>query len=253
MIIKWIYALVLSLNVLFVSQAVFAEQPNKVVNDFMEHLIDKGRKSVESFLFDKMIKIPEFKENTLIDKFVVLPTPQYSDTQVVVTYFKGDVGGELIAFIWELVVKDGKISRIKVIHDGTNPFMEEAKLVKEYELKRQTNVLVPTKFPFEVSGFSGYIDNELLTFSYLSEQINGVLKIAVVPVFRELEHFKGMYGEFYTLKDGTKVLYRPKFDIAYEIMFQKNGLHYSVSIGNKTYLNKEFTVNDLIEIAESMQ
>lgn len=250
---KRIYVLVLSLSVLFASQSVFAEQPDQVVSDFMHHLIDKGRKSAEPFLFDKMIKIPEIKENTPIDKFVVLPTPQYSDTKVVVTFFKGEVGGELIAFIWELIVKDGKISRIKVIHDGTNPLMEEAKIVKEYEVENQKNVIVPTKFPFEITDFDGYYDKGFLTLNYRSEPINGSLKISITPVERKLEEYKAVHDEFYTLKDGTKVLYKRKSHIAHEIMFHKDGLQYYVGIGTKERLKKSFTSDDLIQIAESMK
>jgi hypothetical protein len=229
-------------------------EPQQIVDDFMNLIIKKDRKSAESYLFDQMIQIPEIKKNTPIDKFVVLPTPQYNDTKVVVTYFKGEVGGELIAFIWELVVKNGKISRIKVIHDGTNPLFEEAKLIKEYELKFHRPVLVPSKFPFEVTGFDGYIgDDQTMTLKYRNESINGSLSIAVSTAMRELEYFKGINDEIYKLKNGTKVLYRAKFDTAYLIMFLKDGLHYTVSIGNKRNLKKEFTVNHLIQIAESMK
>lgn len=247
LIIPW----ALYFAVFFTSQSALAV-PNHVVNDFMDRLINKGQLSAKSLLINQMIKIPEIKENTPIDKFIVLPTPQYEDTKVVVAYFKGEVGGELIAFIWELVVKDDKISRIKVIHDGTNPFLEEAKLVKEYQLEFQKHVLVPSKLPFEVTGFDGYIDSDLLTLVYRSEPINGFLRIRVFPIKGNPERYKATDDEFYTLQGGIKVSYKTKSEIAYEIMFQKDGLQYDVAIGNKKYLRKSFEKKDLKQIVESM-
>ncbi|MFS0917582.1 hypothetical protein [Brevibacillus sp. 179-C 1.1 NHS] len=246
-----ILALVIFFHVLFISQPVLAST-QQVVHDFVEHVIKNDQITAESFLISEMIKIPEIKKRTQIDKFVVLPTPQYEDTKIVVTYFKGEVGGELIAFIWELVVKNGKISRIKVIHDGTNPLLEEAKIIKEYQMKFQKNVFVPSKIPFEVTGFDGFIDNDRLTLYYRSEAINGFLKIYVSPIKRNLEQYKEVNDEMDTLKDGTKILFKTNSPIAYGMMFQKDGLQYYVGIGNRKFLKKSFTKEELIQLIESM-
>jgi hypothetical protein len=48
------------------------------------------------------------------------------------------------------------------------------------------------------------------------------------------------------------VLYRANFDLVYEIRFQKDDLNYIMAVGKKN-LNKKFTVDDLMQIAESMK
>jgi hypothetical protein len=240
------FGIVLSCN----SHSVMAESPRDVVEKYIKALIHKNNMLAQSYLHS-VDTMPEIKLSTPIEEFKVVNTP-LKDTKVVVAFFKGEVGGERIAFIWELTVRDEKISRIKIIHDGTNPFLEEAKLVKEYEMKYQRNLLVPTKFPFEITGIEGYIHNQRLLLRYRSEPINGFLQFTVSPVSVELERYKGKYDEYHILKNGTKVLYRTKFDLGYEIRFQKDGLHYTVVIGNKKFLKKKFTLDDLIQIAESM-
>lgn len=251
---KWLLTLVIAVSIVSLCRSAMAE-PQQVIHQFMHDFIHKGREAAEPFLLDTMIKIPELKENTPISGFTVLPTPQREDTKVVVAYFKGEVGGERIAFIWELVAKSDKISHIKVIHDGTNPLLEEAKLIKEYQLKFQRHVFVPSKFPFEISGFDGYMDEPTQTviLNYRNESINGSLSITITPANRELDDFKGVKDHYYTLENGTKVLYNPIHHVAEMIMFQKDGMQYSVSLGNKKYLKKEFTVEDLIQVAESMK
>ncbi|CAM4419134.1 hypothetical protein BAMA111019_24240 [Bacillus manliponensis] len=49
------------------------------------------------------------------------------------------------------------------------------------------------------------------------------------------------------------MLYKPNFHLAYELLFQKDNLQYKIEIGNKKYLKKTYTMNDLISIAESME
>lgn len=114
---------------------------------------------------------------------------------------------------------------------------------------------MPSEFPFKITKFSGYIEyeHERLVLRYQNESINGILQIYINPATFELERYKGNKDQFYTLKDGTKVLYRTKFDLGYEIRFQKERMHYTVSIVNKKYLKRKFTVNGFINIAESMK
>jgi hypothetical protein len=248
-----LFTLVLTISSLLASKYVLAE-PRQVVDNFINHLIKKEHDSASLYLYDKSMKIPELIETTPIGGINVLTTPQRNDTQIVVAYFKGEHGGERIAFIWELIVKDEKISHIKVIHDGTKPLLEEAKLVKEYQLKFHRRVLVPNEYPSEITSFNGYIDekNEVLHLGYGIESLHSYLHITVFPVSWNLERYIGNNTELRTLKDGTKVLYRSNFDLAYEIRFQKDGLNYKMAVGKKN-LNKKFTVDDLMQIAESMK
>ncbi len=250
---RWMNAVFFSLVVLFAAQSASAG-PQHVADDFMNALIKNGRRSGETYLLNSMVTIPDLKDNGRIGKWIVLPTPQKVDTQVVVGFFQGEVGGERVAFVWELVVKDDKISQINILHDGMNPLMEEAKLVKAFELKFQRNVIVPVNIPFAVSGFDGYMDevNEGLFMYYRGESINGYLRVSVVPVVRDLTFFKAGLGKLITLKGGRKALYRPSKHLADELLFQHDGLQYTISFGHKKYLTKKFTQDDLIHVAESM-
>lgn len=249
--------LVLAISSLFVSNYVQAE-PTQVVDKFINHLIKKDQDAARRYLFSESVKIPELDETKQIGGFNILTTPQRNDTQIVVAYFNGEPGGERMAFIWEVIVKDEQISYIQVIHDGTKPLLEEAKLVKEYQLKFHRRVLVPTEFPTEITGFHGYLTEkngtqpEMLDLEYGMESLHSYLHIAIIPATENLDRFIWKNTEILKLKDGTKVLYNSNFDLGYEMRFQKYGLNYKLTVGKKN-LSKKFTVDDLLEIADSIQ
>jgi len=201
------------------------------------------------------VKIPEIRENSPIRSLQLVTSPEENVKVLLVNFWDEVLGGERLAFIWELTVKDEKITKIRTVFDGANPLTDEVSLVKEYQKKYQRRVLVPTKFPFKITHFNGHIENEheRLVLIYRNNSINGFLRIHIIPVTLGLERYKGKSDQLYTLKDGTKVLYRTKFDLGYEIRFQKEGMHYTVAFGNKKYLKKKFTVNELIKIADSMK
>ncbi len=246
-----IHTTILCFCFLLSSKSVLAStQPREVVDKFMKQILNS--KSIESDVFEG-VYLPKFKTDSPIGKYNIIPTPQRKDTMLVVVFYKDEISDDRVAFIWEVVVKNDKISHIDAIHNGTIPLLEEAKLVKEYELGFNKNVLVPVNFPFEITDFDGYLNNDFLSLTYRSGPINGMVKILVSPVERQLKNFKTKHDELHTLKDGTKVLYRTNNPVEYGIIFQKDGLQYAVGIGNKEHLNKKFSVNDLIQIANSMQ
>ncbi|MCY9697333.1 hypothetical protein [Paenibacillus alginolyticus] len=250
--------LIFTISSLLTDKYVQAQQPKKVVETFINHVIKNEQVAAKRYLYSQSVKIPELVEGKPIDGFNVLTTPQRNDTQIVVAYFKGEPGEERIAFIWEVIVKNEEISYIQVIHDGTKPLLEEAKLVKEYQLKFNRRVLVPTEFPAEVTGFHGYITDknewqpEILDLGYGMDSLHSYLHIAVIPSTEDLDRYIWKNTEILKLKDGTKVLYNANFDLGYEIRFQKDGLNYKLSVGKKN-LSKKFTDDDLLKIAESMQ
>lgn len=88
---------------------------------------------------------------------------------------------------------------------------------------------------------------------HYTNESNEFLKITVSPAIANLERYKGKTDKFYTLDDGTRALYRGEFDLGYELRFQKDGLQYTVAIGNKKNLKKKFRAEDLKKIVESMQ
>ena len=59
--------------------------------------------------------------------------------------------------------------------------MKEATIVKEYKMKCKEHILTPTKFPFEIHEFQGYIYNDYLNLQYFNEDINGILKSLLHP------------------------------------------------------------------------
>jgi hypothetical protein len=92
----------------------------------------------------------------------------------------------------------------------------------------------------------------LLMLPYYNEDINGILKITVSPVQRKLDQYVQKGTQFYHIKNNIKALYNSHFDLAYELIFQKNGFQYTIAIGNKRYIQEKYNVKDLIQIAESM-
>ncbi|UVI33330.1 hypothetical protein [Paenibacillus spongiae] len=86
--------------------------------------------------------------------------------------------GERLAFIWELTVKGDRITKIRVLYDGANPLVDEARLIREYQNKFKRHVLVPTEFPFKVTRFNGYIDgDESLMLVYRSDELNRFFRV----------------------------------------------------------------------------
>jgi hypothetical protein len=249
----WCVTLIVVIFGLFDTNNVLAT-PKQVVDQFIEKLIQHEHDSAKTYMFDKSMEIPELLDTTLIGKFDVLTTPTRDDTQIVIAYFKEEHAGERIAFIWELIVRDEKISHIKVIHDGNKPLLEEAKLVKDYEMMFHCHVLVPDDYPFVVTGFDGMIDEkqEILHLGYRIASLNSYLHIAIFPVTVDLDRFIGKDTQILKLRDGTKVLYRGNYDLAYEIRFQKDGFNYKMALGKKN-LTQQFTADDLLKIAESMK
>lgn len=233
------------------SQIVLATSQNHVIDQFIKALINRDEKLMQSYVMES-VEIPTIKKNTQIKKITKVPSPQ-KDTVVLVTYTKNKQNENQIAFVWTLTTKNEKISYIQCIYDGTNPFLEEAQIIKEYEMEHRQNVLVPTKFPFQIDDFQGITYSDSLQLKYYNESLNGILKITISPIYTKLEQHKQKGDQFYTSQKGIKMLYKPNFHLAYELIFQTNNLQYKIEIGNKKYLKETYMVNDLISIAESME
>jgi len=114
------------------------------------------------------------------------------------------------------------------------------------------HILTPTKFPFEIHEFQGYIYNDYLNLQYYNEDINGILKITVSPVQNKLGFYVHRGAKFYSFKNNMNALYNPHFDSAYELIFEKIGFQYTIAIGNKRYIQGKYNVKHLIKLAESM-
>ncbi|HDR4440414.1 hypothetical protein BK720_06245 [Bacillus thuringiensis serovar brasilensis] len=229
---------------------IMANSQTDVIREFKQALLKNDKKLMQSYVIDG-IKLPNFQKNKPIHEIKIVPSPK-NDTTILICYFKGTDDEFTIGCILEIVTKNNKISRINQIYDGMNPFMKEATIVKEYEMKCRKHILTPTKFPFEIHEFQGYIYNDYLNLQYYNEDINGILKITVSPVQNKLGFYVHKGAKFYNLKNNIKALYNPHFDSAYELIFQKNGFQYTIAVGNKRYIQGKYNIKDLIQIAESM-
>ncbi|QWU45179.1 hypothetical protein [Bacillus sp. NP247] len=229
---------------------IMAKSQTDVISKFKHALLKNNEKLMQSYVTEG-IKLPTFPKDKHFHEIVEIQSPK-EDTIILIAYFKDISDVCTIGSILEIVTKDNKISQINQIYNGTNPFMKEATIVKEYEMKCKQHILTPTKFPFEIQGFHGYIYNDYLELHYYNDDISGILKITVSPVHNKLEQYVHRGTKFYHLNNNIKALYNPHFDFAYELLFQKDGFQYKIAIGNKLHIKREFNVNDLIQIAKSM-
>ncbi|MCU4989855.1 hypothetical protein OCF10_13030 [Bacillus cereus] len=228
---------------------IMAQSQTDVISEFKQALLINDKKLMQSYVTEG-IELPTFQTNKPIHEIKIVPSPK-EDTTILISYSKDTHDEFTIGFILEIVTKNNKISHMNQIYDG-NPLMKEATIVKEYEIKCKEHILTPTKFPFEIHEFQGYIYNDYLELRYYNEDINGIFKITVSPVQNKLGFYVHRGSKFYSLKNNIKALYNPHFDSAYELLFQKNGFQYTIAIGNKRYIKGEYNVKDLIQIAESM-
>lgn len=118
--IKRILIFLISFGIFFSSiQTTFASEPShRVEVKFIEALMKKDEKLAQSYLVEG-VTVPQLKEKTPIGGYSGVPSPNKDVTSVLVAYFR-DLGalGETtnrIAFIWELTVKNDKITNINVI------------------------------------------------------------------------------------------------------------------------------------------
>ena len=227
-----------------------AKSQTNVISEFKQALLKNDKKLMRSYVTEG-VELPTFQTNKQIHEIKIVPSPK-EDTTILISYFKDTDDGFTICCILEIITKNNKISRINQIYDGMNPLMKEATIVKKYEMKCKEHILTPTKFPFEIHEFQGYIYNDYLELRYYNEDINGIFKITVSPIQNKLDLYVHKGATFYSLKNNIKALYNPHFDLAYELIFQKNGFQYTIAIGNKRYIKEKYNVKDLIQIAESM-
>ncbi|MBT2577909.1 hypothetical protein J7E43_10865 [Bacillus sp. ISL-8] len=229
---------------------IMAKSQTDVISEFKHALLKNDKKLMQSYITEG-IELPTFHTDKHIHEIKIVPSPK-EDTTILISYFKDTDDVSTIGFILEIVTKNNKISQINQIYDGTNPFMKEATIVKEYEMKFKEHILTPTKFPFEIQQFHGYIYSNNLELRYYNDDINGIFKITVSPVQHKLNQYVHKGTQFYYLKNNRTALYNPHFDLAYELIFQKDDFQYKIAIGNKLYIKGKYNAKDLIQIAESM-
>ncbi|KOS62794.1 hypothetical protein FJQ98_06885 [Lysinibacillus agricola] len=215
---------------------------NDVVSNFTMALMKKDEKQARTYLSSN-VKLPEIREETPIRRVSGLPSLK-ANVRVSLAYFDdGEDMPERIAFIWEITSNQEKITDIRVIYDGSNPFMNESKMIKEYSNKHKANILTASKFPFDITHVEGNINKDTLLIRYRNVKLHGLLQVKIEPGEEDLEAAKG--ENIYTLKNGIKALY-----LRNELIFLHDSLKYSIRIESE--IPQDFTVYDLLEIANSM-
>ncbi|MGE7672686.1 hypothetical protein ACQKMV_03725 [Lysinibacillus sp. NPDC094403] len=200
-----------------------------VVSNFLIAMANKEEEQLKTYVSSN-VKIPEIREETPISGFSGLPSPKENDR---------------VAFIWEITFNQEKVTDIRVVYDGSNPFMNESKIIKEYMNKHIVNILTVSQFPFDITHVEGSINNDILLIRYQNVNSHGLLQVRVEP---DEENLKAAEGEnIYTLKNGIRALYQPNVN---QLIFVHDSLKYSISIESE--ITENFTVQDLLEIANSM-
>ncbi|WP_145321641.1 hypothetical protein [Paenibacillus xylanexedens] len=237
----------------FVAAPTEGETRQGPVNRFAKAILRNDLDEAQKYVEKDYVQIPEIRGNSQISGVQLVSSPK-SDVKYLLAHFNDEfLEEERLAFIWELIIKEDRITKISILFDGANPLVDEARLIREYQLRFKRDVLVPSGFPFKITHFDGYVDsNESLELIYRNKALNGFFRVKVFPVVVELERCKGKDDVYYQLKDGTKALYRPKFELGYELRFQKNGMQYTLAIGNKKMLKAKFKATDLLKLANSM-
>jgi hypothetical protein len=252
--------LTLSLLIVFsfvAPQFIKAESTNNS-GEFFRHfaraLHDKDESKLKS-LIDPSVKIPEIRENTPISSLETLPSPR-KNTYVIIGSFRDDsfddcMGGcQRIAFIWEVLMKSDRISKIKVISDEANPFMNEVILTKEYKEKFNKQIYGPGYFPFKITHVSGKISGEKITLYYKNVKTPCVVKIHAEPTAGEIILPKGNMYKLITLHKGYKG-FMGELPEGYELILLNDNIQYNVKlIGDST--NYKPSKRDLIKVVNSM-
>ena len=220
----------------------------ELIRDFLIALTKKDKKQARTYL-SLNVKIPEIREDTPIRSFSGLPSPR-DNVIVSVAYFADEETLNRIAFIWEIAFNKDQITNIHVVYDGSNPFMNESNLIKQYKAKNKTGVLTASEFPFDITHVDGNVNNDILMLRYKNVDLNGLLQIIVEPNTVDLKSLKRENDQFYTLNNGINALYQPNYPPGHQLVFHHANLKYSIGI--KGTQNQNITVNDLLEIANSM-
>lgn len=215
-----------------------------VVSHFLLAMVKNDEEQLKTYVSSN-VKIPEIREETPISSYSSLPSPKES-VSVALAYFNdGENRPERIAFIWAVTFNEEEVTDIRIVYDGSNPFMNESKLMKEYMNKYIANILSVSKFPFDITHVEGSINDDILLIRYQNENLQGLLQVKVEPKEEVLEVAEG--ENMYTLKNGIKTLYQPNEN---QLTFVHDSLKYSISIESE--ITQDFTVQDLLEMANSM-
>ncbi|OIK06061.1 hypothetical protein BIV60_27450 [Bacillus sp. MUM 116] len=218
-----------------------------VLRNFVMAIIKKDERLAKRLVIPS-VKIPEIRENTPIQGVQTLPS-HHKNARILLAhfereYFNNNTFAERIAFIWEVYVENNKISRIKVISDLSNPFMNEP--IKEYQEKFNKQLLVPAYFPFKVTHVQGnVIYNEAIWF-YRNK--NGKLSIQATPHSEKL----GALEEYHalTLRNGQEAFMKD-IPAGYQVTFLYDDIQYTVKLEGERKLYQPLE-KELIDVVESM-
>ncbi|MCM2534167.1 hypothetical protein NDK43_19640 [Neobacillus pocheonensis] len=230
---------------------------HRFFREFARALHDRDVSKLNS-MTEPSVKIPEIREDTPIGGLETLPSP-HKNTLVMIGSFQDDCfdnrpGGcaRRIAFIWEVSIKNNKISKIKVVSDVANPHMNELIITKEYKEKFNKEILVPFYFPFKMTHVTGKISGEKINLYYKNVKLKSVLQIEAEPTATADELIlpkRNRYKPVALIKNYKGVI--GKIPAGYELIFLSDKMKYNVKL---TGDNKNYKPNsdELIKVANSL-
>jgi hypothetical protein len=234
------------IGLLFTSiQPVYAATREDIFRNFTMAVFKKDDKKVRSYL-SSSVEIPEIRENTPITGIQGLSSPE-KEKMVFVGRFQQEGEIQRIAFIWEVTFGKEKIEQIRVVADGSNPYMNEKIATRDYKKRYQKEVLVPSHFPFEVTHVESRIFDKKLTLTYKNCDTNDAIQIMAFPKTEELNQLVKKDERKKTLNNGREVFFR-EGSSSYDIIFLDNNLQYVVTINKK---GKRYKA-DILKFVESM-
>lgn len=127
------------LSLLFSNEFVEARDDPDVVVKFAQAVFKRNNVFAQTCLADTA-RLPEIRESSPIKNYQLV-TSQIENVKIMLANFWDEaLGGERLAFIWELTVEDNKITKIRTVFDGANPLMDEVRLINTYQNKYQRSV-----------------------------------------------------------------------------------------------------------------
>ncbi|SMQ81558.1 hypothetical protein SAMN05444673_4378 [Bacillus sp. OV166] len=228
-----VFLIVLALGALSPTYTKAMSEEMRWFHQLSRALYERDAKKLNA-LVEPGVKIPEIRENSPIGGLSTLPST-HKNTVILIGNFKDCMGdnpsdcGDRIAFIWEVSVKNNKISKIKVISDVANPHMNELIVTKEYKEKFNKEILVPMHFPFKMTHVNGKVTDKKIFLQYQNKEIAGVLEIQAEPTAGEIILPKSNMYKPVSLKKGYRG-FIGETQKGCELIFLSDNMQYSVKL-----------------------
>lgn len=100
------------------------EMPPYPAAEFAKAITQKDRIQAEKYTAD-FVQIPEIREASRNLRYQLVPSSEIGVNYLMVHFDEETQKGDRLAFIWELTVKDDRITYIRVLFDDANKLVDE--------------------------------------------------------------------------------------------------------------------------------